>query len=280
MNFDEQTSRDPLDDLLAQARWPQPSDESGRRLEGAWEDITRSSRRRWPLACTMSAAAMLLLTAGTAWLTMRPNVRPTNVAVVEPPVQVQLVSHVTISRPPTPREMLLLRMEDLRRSAPTKRESAGVEVVSKAPSVAELVKTARLTTDAAERQRILAQLLDCGSSALPVYLEFVADRATKADALTAARFAQRPPMDALFAQLQSPRADLRVAAANVLGEIDGPIVTQKLIELITADRNRREAFLALASSRGTEAQNFLRAATESAELSSWARSAIAQTEIR
>src|SRR5687768_2417524 len=113
MNFDDQTSRDPLDNLLAQARWPHASDDSRRRLEGAWEEITRSPRRQRTLAWTMSAAAVLLLAAGTAWITMRPNARPANLAVVEPPIQVHLVSHVSISRPPTQRELLLLRMEDL-----------------------------------------------------------------------------------------------------------------------------------------------------------------------
>ena len=279
MNFDNKTSRDPLDDLLQQARWPKAMGESRNRLEDEWRRLTRTESRRWALGWSVAAAATLVVAMGTAWVVMRPTATVVEVAIVPPTPAVHEEPRV-IGRPVTQRELLLIRMDELRAAAPRRQDAAKSQSTPKVASPRELVNVARRASDVGQRRDALAELLESGESALPLYLAFVVDDTTRADALAAAHLAKSVSIDGLFAQLRSRRADLAVAAANVLGEIDGPVVTQRLIELIAADRNRREAFLALASSRGTEAQNFLKQAVGSAELSSWARSAIAQTEIR
>jgi hypothetical protein len=71
---------------------------------------------------------------------------------------------------------------------------------------------------------------------------------------------------------------LRVAAAWTLGRINGPVVTRRLIEMIEAGENRREAFIALAASRGREAQDYLRQAAASSPFASQARSAMVQVQ--
>jgi hypothetical protein len=142
-----------------------------------------------------------------------------------------------------------------------------------------LVQAARETKEPVERRRLIAALLNRPApQAMPLYLSLVDEM--KNDALAALDQLNRPPTDALMAQLSSPRGDHRIAAALALGHIDGPATTRRLIDMIAADRNKREAFIALASSRGQEAQAFVRRAATSEQFASLAQSAMVQTEIR
>jgi len=112
------------------------------------------------------------------------------------------------------------------------------------------------------------------------YLEQVADPATRHDALSALMMVNPPPTERMIAALSGPRADLRVAAALALGQIDGPVLTRRLIDMVAADQSRREAFIALASSRGAAARAFVRQATESENLAGLARSTLAMNEVQ
>ena len=285
MKFDGKTSRDPLDDLLAQARWDEPSAASRTRLQETWRGLTQRSRAavwRW----SASAAAVVVIGIGGAWLAMQlRTTRPTLAVAPSPPPATPIVRQAVTWRAVTARDVLLMRLADRERGAAAAAAAAAAAVSATAPAApptvdpAAIAAKARRTNDAVQRRQLLAALIDAGESSLTAYLEFAADPATKADALAALRSATTRPVDALFAQMRSPRADLRVAAASVLGEINGPQVTQKLIGMIAAEENRREAFLALASCRGEEARDFLRRAAQSEALSSFARSAMAQTEV-
>src|SRR4051794_31913186 len=69
---------DPLDELLAAAKWPEPSAESHQRLRRQWSAVSPARQRgglfRWqmarrPAARWAVAAAVLLVITGTAWVT-------------------------------------------------------------------------------------------------------------------------------------------------------------------------------------------------------------------
>ena len=67
MNADRNpSSSDPLDDLLATARWPEPTAASVERLEAAWHRLRRRPQR-WGFVPALSAAAAAVVIAVGAW---------------------------------------------------------------------------------------------------------------------------------------------------------------------------------------------------------------------
>jgi hypothetical protein len=113
-----------------------------------------------------------------------------------------------------------------------------------------------------ELQRVLlAALLDRGDvESLRLYLSNVASEPMAETALAAAEQTSNPPMDLLFAVLRSPSELERMAAARVLGRIDGPATTERLVALLEDGTSRQEACVALLTSRGQEAVNFVNSA--------------------
>jgi hypothetical protein len=113
-----------------------------------------------------------------------------------------------------------------------------------------------------ELQRVLlAALLGRGDAdSLRLYLSNVANEFTAETALAAAEQTSNPPMDLLFAALRSPSELERLAAARVLGRIDGPATTERLVALLEEGTSRQEACVALLTSRGQEAVNFVNSA--------------------
>ena len=108
---------------------------------------------------------------------------------------------------------------------------------------------------------LLAALLGRGDvESLRLYLNNVANEFTAETALAAADQTTNPPMDLLFAALRSPSELERLAAARVLGRIDGPATTERLIGLLEEGTSRQEACVALLTSRGPEAVNFVNSA--------------------
>jgi hypothetical protein len=112
------------------------------------------------------------------------------------------------------------------------------------------------------------------------YLDMVHDPSTRTAALAALPRVSNPPTARMLAALNAPRVEHRIAAALVLGRIDGPVLTRRLINMVAADQNRREAFIALASSRGSDARAFVRQAAQSSELSGLARSTLVMNELQ
>jgi hypothetical protein len=66
--------------------------------------------------------------------------------------------------------------------------------------------------------------------------------------------------------LDHPVMANRMAAARVLGRIDGEETSERLIAMVLDDFNRREALLALVASTGEEAAAFLARAEQDISL--------------
>jgi hypothetical protein len=124
-------------------------------------------------------------------------------------------------------------------------------------------------TNSELRRTLLAGLLARGDlAALGNYLSYVQSDTFGETALAAVEMVQQPPMDVLFGFLQSPSELNRLAAARVIGRIDGPATTQRLIAMIEQGTSRQEACVALLNSRGEEAVNFVKNARANPMLAS------------
>ena len=299
----EPISDQELDELLTQARWPNASSESSQRLQDRWGELTaRRTLRPTIWRSVSAAAAMLAVAIGIVWIVLdrfektRTVANSTTETTANSPTPERGVTPTrsmrVIGREPNLIELAYMRKFEKKASAATKPSnhppsapfpsgsvpSAPVVVATApAPAPAPAPQTKPVVTAA---QRIARTLDRPTPIVIHKYLMMVMDPQTKRDALAALDQMKRPPTDQLLAVLSSPRVDLREAAALALGRIDGPATTRKLITLIEADQSRREAFLALASSRGPEAQAFVRRAAMTEQLASYAQSAMAQTEIR
>jgi hypothetical protein len=110
---------------------------------------------------------------------------------------------------------------------------------------------------------LLASLFSHGEPvSLEQFLNFAADDKTADAALAAAQSVKNPPMDLLFSGLSDPLEARRIAAARVIGRIDGAATTRRLIAMVESGINRHEACIALLSSRGQEAVRYVDTAAE------------------
>ncbi len=124
------------------------------------------------------------------------------------------------------------------------------------PSI--LGELARSERDARLQRSLLAVLLARNEPAsLDVFLSFVENEPTTEAALSAAQTLKVPPIDLLFASLSVSLESRRIAAARVIGRIDGAATTQRLIGMVESGVNRHEACIALLSSRGPEAMHYV-----------------------
>jgi hypothetical protein len=113
------------------------------------------------------------------------------------------------------------------------------------------------------QRTLLAVLLARGEPvSLRQFLAFVENDRTAERALAAAQSVKNPPMDLLFAALSEPLEAGRIAAARVIGRIDGAATTQRLIAMVESGVNRHEACIALLSSRGPEAMRYVGTAAD------------------
>jgi hypothetical protein len=228
---------DPLDELLAQARWPDVPAESSARQRAQWSAISPSRRSRWK-AWALSSAAAVVVVAAIVWT----NRSPTNSAVVVN-IETQPSAAVTLSypsRPVTRRDELLIRMAELRTSE---------HRVSR--------------NDAAAHARQAAELLERVRAEMPGAVETVLDP-------------QTPPavrqgvINALFAQMEDSNVENRLIAARALADIDGPQTIARLGRMIDQNVSRREALAALvwSSRHSTDAARLLEQARRSPRLAS------------
>ncbi len=108
------------------------------------------------------------------------------------------------------------------------------------------------------QRALMASLLSRGDEpSLDCYLRFVENEGTSGTALSAADRVGDPPLELLFAVLNGTVEPRRIAAARVIGRIDGPATTRRLIGMIEQGTSRQEACIALLSSRGAEAVQFV-----------------------
>ena len=337
---DDHTDGDPLDRLLAEARWPEPSPDAITRLEHAW-DRTKPARLRRPKLWWPAAAAVLLVAIAAASLLLRKS--PQQITKAPTPPE-------TLATPPQPTPIIASRAPSLWEQAAMLDGSTGpaatlidrvqpaidqaigsltttpradlqavatrllqtgprgaveqhliddlprrtgVEAIAAirllgavgsrssvpalldlypdadkrpavAASIADLLSPAELATlvkdeTVVDRQRNLLGLLAVHPhpQALSSYLAFVASPATSHTALAALDDLPEAPVDALFAHLEAPRMDRRLAAARALGRVNGPAVSERLALMVQRGVHRREALAALLSSNGPEAASAL-----------------------
>jgi hypothetical protein len=138
------------------------------------------------------------------------------------------------------------------------KRSAAAASIADLLSPAQLVTTITKEPDADRQRRLLGVLATHPApGALSAYLALVANQSTSDTALAALDDLNHPPVDALFAHLDAPRLDRRLAAARALGRINGPAVSERLAVMVKRGVHRREALAALMSSGGPEASQFL-----------------------
>jgi HEAT repeats len=229
---------DRLDQLLAAARWPEPSAESEQRLRAFWKAVSPAQRKtillRLPLRSWAAAAATLLVAAGVVWFVVARQQRqiqpeivgPVNPAPVERQPRKQPTPEsppVVVVRDPTSRERLLMAGAEVRyqarvRQAPlVDRVDGAVSRLSIDPAAdpAALVEElSRSVSQDVVSQRLIA-LARSGTGSrglaaarllaelrlprtLPLFLELARDESTKAAAYVAI---ERLADDATLARL-------------------------------------------------------------------------------
>ncbi len=129
--------------------------------------------------------------------------------------------------------------------------------------VEQLAALAGQTTDRRVRAAILNRLLVANSEpALRGYLSLVHHDAVRAEALAAADAVGQPVLASLLDLLDDEDECVRLAAAVVLGHVNGPEVTHALIARVTREPpSSTEAWMALLACRGPRAEAFLAHAT-------------------
>jgi hypothetical protein len=151
----------------------------------------------------------------------------------------------------------------LRALQETALHTTALDTLARLADASVLGELARSEPSPEVRRSLLAALLARGESdALDVFLSFVENEPTAEAALAAAQVLKNPPMDLLFASLSARLESRRIAAARVIGRIDGAATTQRLIEMVESGVNRHEACIALLSSRGPEAIRYVDTAAE------------------
>lgn len=149
----------------------------------------------------------------------------------------------------------------LRATADANLHVAAIRALSKIADSATIEQLAHEEPSKELQRVLLAALLGRGDvESLRLYLSNVAGEPLAETALAAAEQTPHPPTDLLFAALRSPSELERLAAARVLGRIDGPATTERLITLLEEGTSRQEACVALLTSRGQEALNFVNSA--------------------
>ena len=291
MNDDERdpsSQLDPLDNWLAQARWAEPTVISTEQLKQRWMDLSRP--RRQPMRMVLAVAASILIVAGIGILLSLPRASHGPTVALNPFEQAVQAAPVRLpGREMTGLERTLVeaqtRNEERRkRLQAAKRTDAAPERTREGADLraSQLNRSgsSRVRSDTGVQHAVAA--VKSPSFAVRPFLERVADPGTRSASLAQLDHLKSPPIEQLLTFLSDPRGDLRVAAALALGRIDGPVLTRRLINMIEQNQSRREAFIALASSRGRDAQLYVRGAAASEQFAGVARSAMiaSQSELQ
>jgi hypothetical protein len=175
-----------------------------------------------------------------------------NAPVAEQTAAVRLLAEIG-----TPRSVPDL----LRASTDSNLHVAAINALLRLADSATLDQLASAETSRDLQRSLLAALLERGDlESFRFYSAYLQSEATAETALAAAEQTPNPPTEILFASLRSPSELERLAAARVLGRIDGPATTERLVAMLEEGTSRQEACVALLSSRGQEAVNFVNSA--------------------
>jgi hypothetical protein len=125
--------------------------------------------------------------------------------------------------------------------------------------VAGLGDVVRESNDARVRKLLMRRMLAAETEeSIGAFLTLVQDSSLRSEALAVADSENKLPTDLLFALLQSDEERVRLSAAMVLGHVNGPEITRKLVALVTAKKDApTEAWIALLACRGDLAKEFL-----------------------
>ena len=203
---------------------------------------------------------------------------------------------------PTPQDLRAELVEKMRTGNLSQRQAAAREFASAArakdiPTLLEMDQTPELRDfavpglsrlappallgslarkhDGTQQRLLIAALLGRPAEQIAdQYLQLVVDQSTRHAALVALDQAGAVSTDLFFAALDDPHVSIREAAAMVLGHIDGPQTTARLVAMAAQNRDRREAIIALADSRGGEARKFLQEASIAGPLAGTVRSVL------
>lgn len=288
MNDERRTSsHDALDDLLAQARWPQAKLDARARLVGVYRaEGSRLARRTVFVRSALALAASVMIVFSVSRFTRfdRPPKRDGSVSV-QPVVRQRIALEPRVPmivRPPTNLETAIIATRRPRKPAAA---PAPAPMAKNQPEIVDVSAIARELNKpdlpSERRQILLARLVEEGSvRSMQVFLDAITRGATRGDALAAIDRLKQPPIEKLIATLRDPVVDRRIAAARALGYVNGPALTNRLIRMAENDESRREAMIALACSRGEAAQKYLKHASEAGPMVSIARSVRVQFDIQ
>lgn len=272
-NFQPHPDEAALDALLDQARWPEPSPQSTERLHTYWLSLheEHSHRRIWPLVAA-TAAAVALIVAGS-WFLIGPFDHHHTPSLVRRPDSVAIPLAVTQSmpsRPPTDLELAIYRrltnVPHQKQLSPMTTSPAARPLFTllaylpagpprhpaapPSPTLAIYAASSSTlpsnfySTTARDRNLTINALVDHGpESSAAAVLNLLADSTTAAETSAALRRQSVKWTDLLFDALSDPRENVRLSAAAVLADIDGPVITRRLAGL-TSGPARREAVAA------------------------------------
>jgi hypothetical protein len=133
--------------------------------------------------------------------------------------------------------------------------------IGDAETIARLVPK---EADAELQEEMLAALLGRGEPrAVAAYLDLVTRPGLEGRPMAALARVEQPPVEMLFQFLAGPKLSRRLAAALVLGRLDGPAITPRLIQLAAGGASRQEAMVALLASDNEDAIRFVQNARRS-----------------
>ena len=116
----------------------------------------------------------------------------------------------------------------------------------------------RQEPDRALQRELLIALLSRGQSpAVAAYLELIAEPGTRDPALEALDAVSHPPVELLFGFLNGAEPAQQLAAALVLGRLNGPQITRRLIQQASSNMHQQPALIALLANRSEEARRFV-----------------------
>lgn len=243
-----------LDQLLAQARWPEPTADSARRIKSRWNAIARRHRMTPALWCVVyAAAAVIAVFFGSQLLALREQL--VNPQLVDLPVGSR-VNYLSVAKESSDEASIVSRPANLVERMTLLQGSA-----SSAPNAVSLLAVAPVLSSNNDAN-------DAGDSAeLAQLLKQVADPDTQLAALGKLKEMSDPPVRPLMDRLTSPSLDERFAAATALATLDDPRVVEMLVQRAQRNPGQREALVALGLSGSPLAKKALAAM----ELSSAAR---------
>jgi hypothetical protein len=236
----------------------------------------RKTRRKAPVGPDTSAAEAAIVSAA-----INRFVSDSKLDVVKVGTELSIASPnhekfllLTLNRGTRPQQVAALRLLAetgssasvgplLRAAEEPQLRPASVEALARLADPSLVSEMARVEPNGELRRNLMAALLVRGEpAALEEFLSFVENDRTADAALAAAQSVKRPPMELLFSTFSQPLEAHRIAAARVIGRIDGAATTQRLIAMVELGVNRHEACIALLSSRGEEATRYVNAAAQ------------------